>query len=329
MRAAVYRTFGPAEVVRVEDVPTPTPDAEDVLIRVHAATVSVTDATARRGSPAFSRLFFGLRRPKWPVLGSEFAGVVEAVGPAVTRLRVGDEVVGVTGPDFGAHAEYVRVHQDAALAAKPADLDFAEVVALADGTALAFLRDKARLGAGQTILVNGASGSVGSAAVQLAKHFGARVTGVCGTANLDLVRSLGADTVLDHTTDDFTRAGQTYDVVFDAAGKSSFGRCRRVLNPDGIYLSTVPSAAILFQMPWTAAFGRRKAVIAFTGLRKPAEKGRDLALVTELATAGRIRPVIADRYPLERIAEAHRHLDRGKYGNIILTIPGPADPPAS
>ncbi|MEO3922290.1 NAD(P)-dependent alcohol dehydrogenase [Micromonosporaceae bacterium B7E4] len=322
MKAAVYRTYGSPDVVRVEEVPTPVPGEEDVLVRVYAATVSVTDGTARRGSPAFSRLFFGLRRPKWTVLGSEFAGVVEAVGPGVTRLRIGDEVVGITGPDFGAHADYVRVHQDGALAPKPANLDFAEAVALADGTALAFLRDRARLRPGQTLLVNGASGSVGSAAVQLGRHFGARVTGVCSTPHLDLVRELGADTVLDYTREDFTRAGQTYDVVFDVAGTSSFGRCRRVLNPAGRYLSPVPSPGLLVQMPWSAAFGRKKAVVAFTGLRKAAEKTRDLLLVRELAEAGTLRPVIADRYPLERITQAHRHLERGKYGNIVVTMTG-------
>ncbi|WP_422769797.1 NAD(P)-dependent alcohol dehydrogenase [Plantactinospora sp. WMMC1484] len=321
MRAAVYRSYGPPDAVRVEEVPTPTPANEDVLVRVHAATVSVTDGTARRGSPGYSRLFFGLRRPKWTVLGSEFAGVVEAVGPAVSRVRVGDEVVGVTGPDFGAHAEYVRVRQDAALAPKPANLDFAEAVALADTTALAFLRDRARLDAGQTILVNGASGSVGSMAVQLARHYGATVTGVCSTANLDLVRDLGADAVLDYTREDFTRTGQTYDVVFDVAGTSSFGRCRTVLGPAGIYLSPVPSPGLLVQVPWTAAFGRRKAVLAFTGLRKAAEKTRDLLLVKELAEAGALRPVIAARYPLDRIVDAHRHVEGGKHGNVILAMP--------
>ncbi|GAB3976645.1 NAD(P)-dependent alcohol dehydrogenase [Plantactinospora veratri] len=323
MRAAVYRTYGPPDVVRVEEVPTPVPGDQDVVVQVRAATLGVTDGTARRGSPGYARLFFGLRRPRWNVLGSDFAGVVSAVGAGVTRLRVGDEVVGVTGPDFGAHAEYVRVRQDGALAPKPANLDFAEAVALIDGTALAFLRDRARLRSGQTILVNGASGSVGSTAVQLGRHFGARVTGVCSTPHLDLVRELGAETVLDYTREDFTRTGQTYDVVFDVAGTSTFGRCRRILNPAGRYLSPVPSPSLLLLTPWTAAFGRRKAVVSFTGLRKAAEKTRDLLLVRELAEAGALRPVIADRYPLERIAQAHRHLDRGKYGNIVVTM-GPA-----
>ncbi|MEQ4300027.1 NAD(P)-dependent alcohol dehydrogenase [Plantactinospora sp. B6F1] len=320
MRAAVYRTYGPPDVVRVEEVPTPVPGDQDVIVRVCAATVGVTDGTARRGSPGYARLFFGLRRPRWTVLGSEFAGVVEAVGAGVTRFRVGEEVVGITGPDFGAHAEYVRVRQDGALGPKPANLDFAEAVALIDGTALAFLRDRAGLRPGHTLLVNGASGAVGSAAVQLGRHFGARVTGVCSTPHLDLVRDLGADEVLDYTREDFTRTGQTYDVVFDVAGTSSFGRCRRVLNPAGRYLSPVPSPGLLVQMPWTAAFGGKKAVVAFTGLRKAADKARDLLLVRELAEAGTLRPVIAERYPLERIAQAHRHLDRGKYGNIILTV---------
>ncbi|MFY1691829.1 NAD(P)-dependent alcohol dehydrogenase [Plantactinospora sp. WMMB782] len=326
MRAAVYRSYGAPDVVRIEEVPTPVPGDQEILVRVHAATLDVTDATARRGSPAFSRLFFGLRRPKWTVLGSDFAGVVEAVGSAVTRVRVGDEVVGVTGPDFGAHAEYVRIHQDGALAPKPANLDFAEAVALADATALAFLRDRARLRPGESLLVNGASGAVGSAAVQLGRHFGARVTGVCSTAHLELVRELGAEEVLDYTTADFTRSGRRYDVVFDVAGTSSFGRSRRVLTPTGRYLSPVPSPGLLVQMPATAAFGRRRAIVAFTGLRKAAEKTRDLLFTRELAQAGTLRPVIAARYPLERITEAHQHVDRGKYGNVVVTMTGTESP---
>lgn len=227
---------------------------------------------------------------------------------------------GITGPNFGAHADYLRLPEDGAIAPKPSNLSFAEAAAVIDGTALPFLREQAKLRAGQTILIHGASGSVGTAAVQLARYFGARVTGVCSTANLDLVRGLGADEVIDYTKDDFTRATARYDVVFDAAGKSSFGRCRRVLNPNGVYLTTVPSVGILVQMPWTAMFGRRKAIIAFAGLRPAARMNDDLRFMKELAEADQITPVIDAIYPLERIAEAHRHADRGKRGNVVITM---------
>ncbi len=321
MKAAVYHEYGPPEVVTISDVPTPTPGHDQVLVRIHAATVGAADSAARAGSPAFARLAFGLRRPKFPVLGSEFAGVVEAVGTAVTKFQVGDQVYGVTGADFGAHAEYVCVSEQAAMVAKPANLSFAEAVAIVDGTAMCFLRDKAKLRSGQSILINGASGAVGSAAVQVAKHLGATVTGVCSGSNLELVRKLGADVVIDYTAEDFTRAGVRYDVIFDAAGKSSFSRCRSSLQPGGVYLTTVPSLGIMFAMPWTSMVGNQRAVIAFTGLRRAKEKLRDLVYTRELAESGAIVPVIQAVLPLEQIADAYRAVDGGhKRGNVVVTM---------
>jgi NADPH:quinone reductase-like Zn-dependent oxidoreductase len=238
---------------------------------------------------------------------------------------VGDEVFGTMAPKFGAHAEYVCLSEDAAVEPKPAGLGYAEAAALADGTALCFLRDKAGLKPGQTILINGASGAVGAAAVQLAKHFGATVTGVCSGANTDLARKLGADHVIDYTEADFARAGRSYDVIFDVAGASSFSRCRAALNPAGAYLTTAPSPAIFLQMPWTSRFGSRHAVVAFTGLRAPGEKRRDLRYITELAEATALVPVIDTAYPLRRIADAHRHVDAGhKRGNVVVTLTDPS-----
>jgi NADPH:quinone reductase-like Zn-dependent oxidoreductase len=207
-------------------------------------------------------------------LGCDFAGQIEAAGPAVTRFAAGDQVFGTTAPRFGAHAQYACLSEQAAVAPKPASLTYAEAAALVDGTALCFLRDKANLQRGQTILINGASGAVGSTAVQLAKHFGATVTGVCSGASTELARKLGADTVIDYTAEDFTQIGQTYDVIFDVAGQSSFSRCCAALNRGGVYLTTAPSLAILLQMPWTSRFGARRAVVAFTGLRAASEKPR-------------------------------------------------------
>jgi NADPH:quinone reductase-like Zn-dependent oxidoreductase len=255
------------------------------------------------------------------VLGSDFAGQVEATGPAVTQLAVGDQVFGTVAPHFGAHAQYVCLSEQAALAAMPAGLSYADAAALADTTALCFLRDKANLQRGQTVLINGGSGAVGSTAVQLAGHLGATVTGVCSGPNTDLVRNLGASTVLDYTQTDFARTGQAYDVIFDVAGKSSFVHCRGALSPTGTYLTTAPSPAILLQMPWTARFASRKAVVAFTGLRAASEKRKDLAYIRELAESGALTAVIDTAYPLERIADAYRHVDAGhKRGNVVTMI---------
>jgi NADPH:quinone reductase-like Zn-dependent oxidoreductase len=234
MKAAVCHHYGAPDAVTVVDIPTPVPEEDEVLVRVHAATVGVVDSLARQGTPAYARIHFGLTRPRFPTFGSDFAGQVEAIGPAVTRFAVGDHVFGTTAPRFGAHAQYVCLSEKAAIAPKPVNLTHAEAAALVDTTALCFLRDKANLHRDQTVLINGASGSVGTTAVQLAKHYGATVTGVCGGASAELVHKLGADTVLDYTETDFTRGAETYDVIFDVAGTSSFTRCRTALEPDGI-----------------------------------------------------------------------------------------------
>jgi NADPH:quinone reductase-like Zn-dependent oxidoreductase len=321
MKAAVYRSYGSPDVVSVVDARRPVPRDDQILVRIHAATVGAADSAARQGSPSYARMFFGLRRPKRPVLGTEFAGEIEAVGGNVTRFAVGDQVFGVTGTEFGAHAQYLCLREGEAVVAKPAGLSYADAAAMADTTALCFLRDKAKLQNGQTILINGASGSVGSAAVQLAKHYGASVTAVCSGANSDLVRELGADAVVDYTVEDFTRRGQTYDVIFDAAGKSSFARCHPVLNRGGIYLTTVPSLAILFQTLWTKRIGDKRAAVSFTGLRPAREKLKDLPFILELVAAGEFVPVVDSTYPLDRIRDAYRRVDPGhKRGTVVITM---------
>jgi NADPH:quinone reductase-like Zn-dependent oxidoreductase len=325
MKAAVHRSYGLPDVVTVEDVPKPVPGDDEVLVRIHAAVVGVVDGLARRGAPFYARVHFGLRRPRFPVLGCDFAGQVEAAGPAVTRLAAGDQVFGTIAPRFGAHAEYVCLPERAAVALKPANLGYPEAAALVDATALCFLRDKANLRPGQTVLINGASGAVGTAALQLARHFGASVTAVCSGANAGLVRRLGADDVIDYTETDFTRTGRTYDVIFDVAGTSSFSRCRPALNRPGVYLTTAPSPAIFLQMPWTSRFGARRAVVAFTGLRAASEKRKDLLYFRDLGEASALAPVVDACYPLPRIADAYRHVDAGhKRGNVVVTMNGHA-----
>ena len=321
MKAAVARRYGPPDVVTVADVPRPEPRDDEILVRVRAAAVGVVDGLARRGSPWYARAHFGLLSPRFPVLGCDFAGDVAAAGPSVSRFGVGEAVFGTIAPRFGAHAEYVCLPEDGAVAAKPEGVSYVEAAALVDATALCFLRDKAGLRAGQAVLVNGASGAVGSSAVQLAVHFGASVTGVCSGPHVRLVRKLGASSVIDYTRTDFTRAGRRYDVIFDVAGTSSFLRCRRVLNAGGAYLTTAPSPAIFAQMPWTARFGSRRAVIAFTGLRPASEKQRDLLVISGLAEASALVPVVGACYPLDRIADAYRHVDAGhKKGAIVVAM---------
>jgi NADPH:quinone reductase-like Zn-dependent oxidoreductase len=321
VKAAVQRRYGPPDVVTVEDVPKPAPRDDEVLVRIHAAVVGVVDGLARRGAPFYARVHFGLRRPRFPVLGCDFAGQVEAAGPAVTRFAAGDQVFGTIAPRFGAHAEYVCLPERAAVAPKPVSLSYPEAAALVDATALCFLRDKANLRRGQTIAINGASGAVGAAALQLARHFGASVTAVCSGANAGLVRGLGADDVIDYTRADFTRAGRTYDVIFDVAGTTSFSRCRPALSRAGVYLTTAPSPAIFLQMPWTSRFGARRAVVAFTGLRAASEKRQDLLYLRGLAEASALVAGVGACYPLPRIADAYRHVDAGhKRGNVVVTM---------
>jgi NADPH:quinone reductase-like Zn-dependent oxidoreductase len=322
MRAITYSKYGSPEVLTCADVPTPVAGAGQVLVKNYAALVASTDSTARRGTPAFARLYFGLTKPKFPILGTEFAGVVHDLGEGVTRFSKGDRVLGIVGA-FGAHAEYVCVSETEPLAIAPLGFDHPEAVALTEGplTALPFLRDTAGLKAGQHILINGASGSVGSAAVQIAKHMGATVTAVTSTANLELAWTLGADAVIDYTVDDFTSARSAYDVIFDTVAKSSFAKSRKALKPRGIYLTTVPSLAIGPQMLWTSIFRGRRAAISLTGLRAAEKVKADLVTIAELALDGAIAPYIDRRYPLEDAAIAHAYVDTGrKRGNVVLTL---------
>ncbi|HET6673410.1 MAG TPA: NAD(P)-dependent alcohol dehydrogenase [Agromyces sp.] len=323
MRAAVVERYGGPEVVQLRDIDEPTIAARDLLVRVETSTVGSTDGTNRTGRPAFSRLFFGLTRPRHRVLGYDFAGMVERVGPAVSRFAPGDRVYGTLAPSPGAHAEFVRIAEDGVIARIPDGLDAAGAVSLLDGffTAIPFLRDGARVRPGQTVLVNGASGTVGSAAVQFATHLGASVTGVCSTEHVDLVRSLGAHRVIDYTHEDFAAVGR-YDVIFDAVGKRAIRECRPALTRDGIYLSTVPTLPVLLRARHARSSDTgRRAGILFTGLRSNAAKSADLVLIGELAETGAIVPVIDRVVPFDEIVEAHRRVDTGhKAGNVVVAM---------
>jgi NADPH:quinone reductase-like Zn-dependent oxidoreductase len=315
MRAVVYDRYGPPEVQRLEDVARPVPKEDEVLVRVHATTVNRTDCGWRSAKPFFVRSFIGLRGPKQKILGMELAGEVEAVGSAVTEFAVGDHVFGVKG--FGAHAEFVCIPESAAVAHKPADMSFEEAAAVCDGAciALSCLRDT-DLREGRNILVYGASGSIGTAAVQLAKHFGAHVTAVCNTKNVELVRSLGADEVVDYTKDDFTKNGESYDVIVDAVGKLAFARCKSSLKPGGSFLAT-DGLSNLFLGIWTSRFGDKKVMFKIP----PRYSKQDVQFLKELMDAGSYRAVIDRRYPLEGVVEATKYVEtRQKVGNVVLNI---------
>ena len=320
MKAIVYTRFGPPEVLQLAEVEKPAPKDNEVLIQIHAATVCAEDPDMR-ASPGFN----GIRQPKNPILGEYLAGEIEAVGKDVTRFRAGDQVYGGASlRRFGAYAQYLCMPEDGALAIMPANMTYDEAAAVPNGglTALPFLRDKGRIQSGQHVLVNGASGAVGSSAVQIAKGYGADVTGVCSTTNLELVRSLGADSVIDYTQEDFTERGETYDIIFDTVGKSSFSRCRDSLEEGGVYLTTVPTPEGCLSLLRPRSVGRKSVGFAATGLRRARKKAKDLVVLAELVEAGELRAVIDRRYPLEQIAEAHRYVENGhKKGNVVITVP--------
>ncbi len=323
MKAIVCTKYGPPDVLQLKELKKPTPKYNEVLRRIYATVVTPVDCSTRKGDPFFIRFIDGLRKPKNPIFGFELAGEIEAVGKDVKRFKEGDQVFGATLPSLGGHAEYLCLPEDGPVAKKLSNMTYEEAVAVVEGalTAFPFLRDKANIQSGQRVLINGASGSVGTSAVQVARYFGAEVTGVCSTTNLELVKSLGADKVIDYTKEDFTQSGQTYDIIFDAVGKSSFSRCKGSLKQRGIYLTTVPTLPLLLQMLWTSKIGSKKAAIVFTGFRSSSEKTKDLIILKELIEAGKIKSVIDRRYPLEQTAEAHRYVEKGhKKGNVVITV---------
>jgi NADPH:quinone reductase-like Zn-dependent oxidoreductase len=317
MRAVVFDRYGRPDVLRLRDVERPVPRDDEVLVKIQATTVSRTDTALREGKPLASRFVTGIRRPKRKILGSDLAGEVEAVGATVTEFEVGDHVFGINPWKFGTHAEYVCMRASAALARMPAGMTFAEAAAVCDGAILALnaLRP-ADLRKGQRILIYGASGSIGTAGVQLARYFGADVSGVCNTKNVELVRSLGADEVIDYTQEDFTKNGQTYDVILDAVGNLSFSHCRDSLIRGGVYLATDGLQNLVLAV-WTARIGDKRVRFSIP----PRFTKKDVHFLKELIEAGGYRAVIDRRYPLEQVVEATRYVEtKQKTGNVVLTV---------
>ena len=319
MRALVYTKYGPPEVVKLKEVKKPVPEDNEVLIKIHAATVNRTDCGFRSAEYFVSRLFSGLFKPKNEILGNEFAGVVDRVGKNVRSFKAGDKVFGYNDTKFGAHGEYMTMPENGAITAMPVNFSFGEAAPITEGGhyALCDIRS-AKIQPGQNILINGATGAIGSAAVQLVKYFGARVTAVCNTLNIELVKSLGADVVIDYTKEDFTNTDQRFDFVFDAVGKSSFGKCRRLLKKKGIYISTElgkNSENILLALT-TPIFCSKRVLFPIPSISK-----EDVVFLKELAEAGKYKPVIDRYYTLEQIVEAYRYVESGqKTGNVVITV---------
>lgn len=323
MKAIVCTRYGSPEVLQLKEVEKPTPKDDEIRIKVRATSITKADTMMRKGEPFFGRIFLGLMRPKKSIPGTGFAGTIDAVGKNVTQFKVGEKVFGETGVNFGANAEYVCMPAEGVLAPLPNNMTYEEAAPICDGplTAMNFLKAIADIQPGQKVLINGASGSIGTAAVQIAKQYGAEVTGVCSSRNLELVKSIGADEVIDYATTDFTTTGPTYDLIFDTVGKRSFSDCKKALTPNGVYLSPVLTLKILFQMLWTSRFGTKKAKFAATGLQAIPDLRKLLSQVTNLIEAGHLKSIIDRRYSLELTAEAHRYVDTGrKKGNVVVLM---------
>lgn len=323
MKAIEYHNYGSPEVLQIVEREIPTPNDNEILVKIFATTVTATETTFRQGKPYFSRLFTGLRKPKIKTLGEELAGEIIETGKAVTLFKKGDRIFGTAGPTFGANAEYITLSEDAVIVRLPSNLNYEESASTCDGflTALPFLRDTGKIKKNEKVLIYGASGSVGSSAIQVAKYYGAEVTGVCSTTNLELVSSLGADHVIDYKNEDFTKNGQQYDIIFDAVGKIKYSKVKNSLTKEGRFLEAGIGLNILGHVLITALFGKKKALIATTGLRPPAERTKDLRLLKSLLEEDRIKPVIDKTYTFSNIAEAHRYVDLGhKKGNVVIRM---------
>lgn len=322
MKAIVATRYGPPEVLDLREVENPTHKENEVLIKIYASAVVATDPGFRKGD-LVSRVFTGMTKPKHAIPGDVLAGEIQAVGKDVTRFKTGDRVYAACAATQGGQAESMCLPQDGPLAIMPGNMSFVQAAGVPDGAlgALNFLRDAGNIQRGQNVLINGASGSVGTYAVQLAKYFGTRVTAVCSTANVELVKSLGADSVVDYTKQDFTQRDETYDLIFDAVGKSSFSRCKKLLKATGTYVTSVPAPDFMLALLWSRNSKGKKARFVAPGLRSSAQKAQDLVFLTELIEAGKLTSVIDRCYPMEQIRDAHRYVESGhKKGNVVVTV---------
>ncbi len=323
MKANVYSKYGPPDVLQLKEVEKPIPKDNEVLIKIHATTVNRTDCAILRAEPFITRFFTGIFKPNKPIPGTEFAGKIEAVGKNVSSYKVGDKVFGFNDSGLGSHAQYMTILEDKALTTIPKNITYEQAAASTEGAHYAYNSiKKVNLKSGQKVLVNGATGAIGSAAVQFLKYFGANVTAVCNTKNIELVKSLGADKVIDYTKEDFTKDDQKYNFVFDAVGKSSFFKCKRLLQPGGVYISSdlgymAQNVFLLFITPIIKPMiGNKKTIFPI-----PTDIRRSILLIKKLIEEGKFKAVIDRKYPLEQIIEAYRYVEKGqKIGNVIITV---------
>jgi NADPH:quinone reductase-like Zn-dependent oxidoreductase len=324
MKAIVHTKYGPPDELQLLEVEKPLPRDNEVLIKIHATTVTTTDCNARnftfvpQSFMFFARIMFGFKKPKIKILGIDLAGEIEAVGKDVKLFKEGDHVFGSPGTKFGGHAEYSCVPENGALAIKPAEMSWEDAasISLAGNTALFFIRDLAKIRTGQKILIHGASGAIGTYAVQLAKYYGAEVTGVCSAANAEMVKSLGADKVIDYNKEDFSKGDERYDFVFNVVGKTTFSQSKGILKQKGIYLENMAELKDFLKMAWTSITGGKKIKGGVSTAR-----AENLGFFIELIESGKLKPVIDRIYPLEKIAEAFRYVESGhKKGNVIIAI---------
>jgi len=322
MKAIISTKYGGPDILELHEVEKPTPKDNEVLVKVYAASVSTADSMMRTGKPYIGRLFTGISKPKNSIPGTGFAGIIESVGKSVTSFNKGDKVFGENITTFGTNAEYVCVPEGGVITIKPDYLSYEEAAPVCDGalTSINFLKNLAKIQPGQKVLINGASGSLGTAAIQIAKYYGAVVTGVCSTTNLALVKSIGADKVIDYAKEDFTKSIGKYDIIYDTVGKSSFSACKKVLAKNGIYISPVLGMSLLVDMMCSSIFGKKKAKFSATGILPVTELNLLLKEVKEIIGAGHLKTIIDKRYKLEHIVDAHNYIDKGhKKGNVVIS----------
>lgn len=321
MKAAIVTGYGSANLIKLVEMPIPQAKANEVLVKIHASSATRADTMMRTGKPYFGRLFLGLKKPNKQIPGTGFAGQITAVGNEVSSFKVGDQVFGETATEFSTNAEYVVVPENGVILKKPENLSYEEAATFCDGhlTSMNFLKNVGQLKAGQKVLINGASGSLGTSAIQLAKYMGAEVTGVCSNRNVGLVKSLGADHVIDYTQEDFTKGNTQYDLIYDTVGMSSFSESKKVLSENGAYISPVLEFSLLRQMICTSLFGKKKARFEATGMKKPNELKPMLEELIQIFKEGKLKTIIDRQFPLEKVAQAHAYIDTGhKKGNVII-----------
>ena len=321
MKAIIVRAYGSPDVLQLQEVKKPKAKPDEVLVKIKNSSATTADTLMRQGKPYFGRLFLGLRKPKHPIPGTGFSGTVEQVGSKVTKFSAGERVFGETTLGFGANAEYLAISENAVILKMPDSMDFTEAASFGDGhlTSLNFLQEIAKTEPGQRILINGASGALGTSAVQIARYMDCPVSAVCSAKNFTLVKSLGAEKLIDYNQEDFTKSGETYDIIFDTVGKTSFKNCKKILSEKGIYMSPVLTISLLGDMLKTALFQKKKAIFQATGTKSDNNLRELLKELVDIYKAGKLQTVIDRIFPLEQLPDAHRYIEKGhKRGNVVI-----------